>query len=244
MPGVSIVIPTFNEANYLGRTLKQLHLLAPAAGEIIVVDGGSQDKTVEIANAAGIKSIVSPNRGRAAQMNWGAEVATGEMLCFVHADTLVPEDLVAIIQTVLGDRQVACGGFISVMEGGQTTRWGVVLNNFLKTYYAPLLFRPHLFFGKGLRVLFGDQVIFCRRDDFWSCGGFDTSLSICEDANLCLRLLDYGRIRLVNRIVRTSDRRVEKLGALRANAIYFYVGILWGLGISADYLKRFYQDIR
>jgi hypothetical protein len=102
-------------------------------------------------------------------MNQGAEVATGEILCFLHADTLVPDDLVAIIEQTLADKTVAAGGFISLMTGEKITRWGVSLHNFVKSYYAPLLFRPHLFF-QGLRLLFGDQVIFARRADFWNLG--------------------------------------------------------------------------
>ena len=77
------------------------------------------------------------------------------------------------------------------MGNSETTRWGISLHNYLKTFYAPLIFRPHLFF-KGLRILFGDQVIFCRRTDFWKVGGFDTNQPIMEDADLCLKLIKYG----------------------------------------------------
>ena len=239
---VSIIIPTLNEAKTLGRTLRHLQLLHPAPEEIIVVDGGSEDHTVEIAQNAGI-TVAYSKPGRSLQMNRGAEVAVGDIFCFVHADTLVPDDLITVMQKTLADPAIACGGFISVMEGTQTTRWGITLHNYLKTYYAPLLFRPHLFL-KGLRVLFGDQVMFCRRSDFWQCGGFDPALPIMEDADLCLKLFKYGRIRLVNRIVQCSDRRVAKLGALKANAIYLYIGFLWGFGVSGSYLRRFYQNIR
>ena len=65
-----------------------------------------------------------------------------------------------------------------------------------------------------------------------------------EDAHLCLRLVAYGRICLLNRVVESSDRRVAKLGSLKANIIYLWIGILWGLGVSADYLKKFYAEIR
>jgi len=242
MSCVSIVIPTLNESGTLGRTLRHLSLLNPPAREIIVVDGGSDDNTLEIAQDSGV-NIVNSEKGRSRQMNRGAEVATGEMLCFLHADTIVPDDLVTIIEKTLADSQVACGGFISVMAGANTTRWGITFHNYIKTYYTPLLFRPHLFF-KGLRILFGDQVMFCRRQDFWDCGGFDRELPIMEDADLCLRLFRKGKIRLVNRTVQCSDRRVAKLGVLKANAIYFYIGYLWGMGVSANYLKRFYENIR
>jgi rSAM/selenodomain-associated transferase 2 len=240
---VSIVIPTLNEAACLGRTLRQLSLLNPPAWEVMVVDGGSEDETIAIAESLGVRVITSLNRGRSVQMNQGAEAATGDILCFLHADTSVPDDLVTVINHTLTDQTVACGGFISLMAGSVTTRWGVSLHNYLKTYYAPLIFRPHLFF-KGLRLLFGDQVIFCRRADFWKVGGFDSTLPIMEEADLCLKLVQLGRIRLVNRIVQSSDRRVARWGSLKATAIYLYIGFLWGLGVPATYLKQVYDDIR
>ncbi|BAU14803.1 hypothetical protein LEP3755_53560 [Leptolyngbya sp. NIES-3755] len=240
---VSIVIPTLNEASSLGRTLRQLAVLEPSAIEVLVVDGGSEDETVSIAQAAGATVIQCDRRGRSVQMNCGAKSAIGDVVCFLHADTSVPDDLVAVIEQTLIDSAIVCGGFVSLMAGAQNTRWGISLHNYLKTYYAPLLFRPHLFL-RGLRLLFGDQVIFCRRSEFWECGGFDERLPIMEDGDLCLRLVQKGRIRQVNRVVQSSDRRVAKWGAWKATAIYLYVGILWGVGVSADYLKKFYEDIR
>lgn len=243
MSRISIIIPTLNEASCLGRTLRHLIVLDPPAWEVLVVDGGSEDETVAIAQEAGVRVLSSQECGRAAQMNRGAEAATGEVLCFLHADTLVPNDVVAVIERTLADKTVAGGGFISLMAGPQTTRWGVSLHNYLKTYYAPLLFRPHLFF-KGLRLLFGDQVMFCRRADFWECGGFDSALPILEEGDLCLKLVQRGRIRQVNRIVQSSDRRVAHWGALKATGIYLYIGLLWGFGVSTTYLKQFYDDVR
>lgn len=243
MPRVSIIIPTLNEEICLGRSLRHLSLLTPPAAEVLVVDGGSEDDTIAIAQKLGVRVLATNQRGRALQMNLGAEAATGDILCFLHADTFVPDDLVAVIEQTLADQSVAAGGFISLMVGDQTTRWGMSLHNYLKTYYAPLLFRPHLFF-KGLRLLFGDQVMFCRRTDFWDCGGFDSTLPILEEGDLCLKLVRRGRIRQVNRIVQSSDRRVARWGSLKATAIYLYIGFLWGFGVSATYLKRFYEDIR
>ena len=251
MSRVSIVIPTLNEAGNLVRTLRQLSLLDPPAWEVLVVDGGSEDETVALAECVcqtfakttEARVITSVRRGRSVQMNQGAEAATGDILCFLHADTSVPDDLVAVIDRTLEDKTVACGGFISLMAGSATTRWGVSLHNYLKTYYAPLIFRPHLFF-KGLRLLFGDQVIFCRHADFWKVDGFDSAMPILEEADLCLKLVQLGRICQVNRIVQSSDRRVARWGSLKATAIYLYIGFLWGLGVPGTYLKQFYDDIR
>ncbi len=243
MSRVSIIIPTLNEATSLKRTLCQLAILDPPALDVLVVDGGSQDETITIAQSSRVQVLVCDRAGRSVQMNCGAGAAKGDILCFLHADTWVPDDLVAVIEQTLNDETIACGGFISLMSGAQTTRWGISLHNYLKTYYAPLLFKPYLFL-KGLRLLFGDQVMFCRRSDFWDCGGFDEALPIMEDGDLCLRLAKKGRICQVNRVVQSSDRRVARWGSLKATAIYLYIGVLWGLNVSPAYLKRFYEDIR
>ncbi|MGK7918564.1 MAG: TIGR04283 family arsenosugar biosynthesis glycosyltransferase [Trichodesmium sp.] len=243
MPDISIIIPTLNEEESLPYTLKNISLLNPPPKEILVVDSYSQDNTVSIALSSGVPVIFSPQRGRSRQMNLGAQIATGEIICFIHADTQVPNDLISIISQTLANQNIACGGFISIMNNSQTTRWSISLHNYLKTFYAPLIFRPHLFF-KGLRILFGDQVIFCRRQDFWKVGGFDINQPIMEDADLCLKLVKLGRIYLVNRFVYTSDRRAAKWGVFQANLIYLFIGFLWGFGVSPNFLKRFYQDIR
>ncbi|MDB9529147.1 TIGR04283 family arsenosugar biosynthesis glycosyltransferase [Oscillatoria sp. CS-180] len=244
MAQVSIIIPVLNEARCLKRTLRCLEILDPSPHEIIVVDGGSTDETVAIATRSSVQVVTTDQQGRAVQMNRGAELSRGDSLCFLHGDTVVPDDLIDIITKTLQNPDIACGGFISVMAGLQTTRWGITLHNSIKTHYAPLLFRPHLYFLKGLRILFGDQAMFCRRSDFWACGGFDASLPIMEDADLCERLGQLGRIYQVNRTVQCSDRRVAQLGAFKANLIYLLIGYGWAMGVPATRLKQLYDDIR
>ncbi|WP_216902758.1 TIGR04283 family arsenosugar biosynthesis glycosyltransferase [Synechococcus sp. CCY 9618] len=243
-PTVSIIIPTLNEAAHLECTLNRVEILDPAAAEVIVVDGGSTDATLAIADVHGCRVVRVERPGRAVQMNRGAGLARGQILCFLHADTLVPPDLVPLICDTLADPAISCGGFLSLMGGPRRTRWGISLHNALKTHYAALLFRPHRYLLNGFRVLFGDQVMFCRRADFQRCGGFDASLPIMEDADLCRRLGRLGRIRQLNRVVESSDRRVARWGAWKATGIHLAIGLLWGLGVPAATLKRFYGETR
>jgi rSAM/selenodomain-associated transferase 2 len=243
MARLSIIIPTMNEAATLERTLRHVKALHPPAWEVLVVDGGSSDRTLQIAAEAGVVVLRGEEASRAIQMNQGARQATGDLLCFLHADTLIPDDLVSVAERTLADSSVACAGFISLMGDGDTVRWDVSGLNVIKTYLAPLLFRPHLFF-RGLRLLFGDQVMLCRRRDFWLCGGFDPTLPIMEDGDLCLRMLSLGRIVLINRVVTSSDRRVQKWGTWKAISTYFSIGVLWGLGVAPSRLKQFYEDVR
>jgi len=243
MAKLSIIIPTLNEATSLGRTLRTIKALDPPAWEVLVVDGGSGDDTRLIAAEAGVAVLCSGAAGRAIQMNHGARQASGDLLCFLHADTLVPDDLVTLAERTLADPAVACAGFISLMAGAETTRWDISILNLLKTYLAPLLFRPHLFL-RGLRLLFGDQAMICRRETFWRCGGFDETLPIMEDGDLCLRMLPQGRIVLIHRVVQSSDRRVQRWGPIKATTTYLLIGVLWGLGVHPTQLKRFYEDIR
>jgi rSAM/selenodomain-associated transferase 2 len=240
---LSIIIPTLNEETTLARTLQHVKALEPPAWEVLVVDGGSRDRTREVAAEAGVVVLRSEGAGRAIQMNHGARQATGDLLCFLHADTLIPGDLISVAEGRLADPAIACAGFISLMSGPETTRWDISALNLLKTYLAPLLFRPLLFL-RGLRLLFGDQAMICRRQAFWLAGGFDENLPIMEDGDLCLRLLPQGRIVLINRVVESSDRRVRRWGAWKATLIYLSIGVLWGLGVAPRRLKRFYEDIR
>lgn len=248
MPSVSVIIPTLNEAQDLPRTLRLLQRLCPEPHEIIIADGGSTDQTIQLAEAMRpcfrqFRVIRCPERGRACQMNAGATNATGDILCFLHADTALPDDALRVIERTLDDPKTVLGGFISIMRGPQTTRWLTSFHNYIKTYYAPLLFRPHLFF-RGARLLFGDQVLFCRRAQFTAVGGYTDALPIMEEADLILKLVRFGRVRQINRVVESSDRRVAKWGFWKANGIFLAIGFLWGVGYSPEKLKRWFSDVR
>ncbi|NQY15454.1 MAG: glycosyltransferase, partial [Henriciella sp.] len=195
--------------------------------------------------AAGVHVLSGVTAGRAAQMNAGARAASGTYLCFLHADTQVPSDFVTLAEQVLSDQRTALAGFISVMRGEQQVRRVTTAHNFIKTWYAPLLFRPVSFF-RGARLLFGDQVMICRREDFNSIGGWSITQTIMEEADLCLRMVrgGRGRVRQVPRKVWSSDRRVAKWGFWRANLTFLYVGLMWGFGAPPDRLARHYEDVR
>ncbi len=242
---VTIIIPALNEAAALPDTLANLAELTPQPAQIILVDGGSTDKTCTLARAAGLTVIETGQANRAAQMNAGAAQARTPNLCFLHADTHLPADFIPLIEQTLSTKTTALAGFVSIMHSDGKTRRLTTAHNYLKTWYAPLLFRP-LSFLRGARLLFGDQVMICRKADFDAIGGFDPAQTIMEEADLCLRMVRArrGRVRQIHRKVWSSGRRVAKWGTLRANLTYLYIGVLWGLGHPPDRLARYYADVR
>ncbi len=241
MSGVAIVIPMLNEAAALPRLLRSLLALHPAPDEIVAVDGGSTDGSVAIAEAGGLR-VVATQRGRGAQINAGVAAVSTPLVCVLHADTLLPDDAVAVIGATMADPRTALAGFMPLLSGPGGVRWGTSLHNWAKTYYGPLLFRPHLFL-RGARLLFGDHAMFFRRADFLDAGGCDTRSPIMEDADLCVRLHRFGRTRMVNRVVITSDRRVAAWGPVRANLLYLRVSASWAIGLRRN-LHRHYPDVR
>lgn len=238
---VSIVIPVLDEAAALPRLARHLSILDPPPAEVIVVDGGSSDGTPELAREFGFR-VVDHDRGRARQINRGVAEAAADLVVVLHADTLLPDDAIAVVRRTFADRRVALAGFTPVIEGPERVRWATTFHNWIKTWYGPLLGRPHLFL-RGARLLFGDHAMFFRRADFLAVSGMDEGHAVMEEADLCAKMVALGRVRLVNRIVRTSDRRIAHWGEWHANRIYLSVGLRWAAGLRAR-LGDDYPDVR
>ena len=238
---VAIVVPMLNEEAALPALIANIAALDPAPAEVIAVDGGSGDTSVGLANAAGFTVVEHGSKGRAIQLNRGVEEASAPLILVLHADTALPPDALAVAERTLADPRTALAGFMPILTGIKT-RWGTTFHNWAKTWYGPILLRPHRFL-RGLRLLFGDHAMFFRRADFLKVEGCDPDMHIMEDVDLCLRLNRLGRVRMVPRFVRTSDRRVAEWGALKANWIYLKCGMSWAFGRKKD-LHRHYPDIR
>ena len=212
---VSVIVPALNEAATIERVLKRVASLEPKAHEVIVCVGDSEDDTERIVHTKFPEFlVVRSKRGRSTQMNAGADVAGGDVFFFLHADTFVPSDVVDVVRATLKrDRRIVIGGFVSLIETSEKTYWGMSLHNVLKTYYAPLFLRPVSFF-RGLRCLFGDQAMFVDAACFKSVGGFDESLPIMEDADLCVRMHESGWTRGSNFLL-PAERTAEPEGISR-----------------------------
>lgn len=242
MTRVTILIPTWNEEAALPATIAALAALDPPADKLLVVDGGSTDATVALARAAGLACLVAPRKGRGAQINHGVAQAGGEIVCVLHADSLLPRDAVAVIRAAMADSRTALASFMPRIAGPGGTRWGSTFHNWIKTWYAPLIFRP-LLFARGVRLLFGDHAMFFRRADFLKLGGCDERVVVLEEAELCIKFARLGRTRMVRRWVWTSDRRIATWGRWRANWIYLKVGAMWAMGAREE-LADHYPDVR
>jgi rSAM/selenodomain-associated transferase 2 len=219
---VSIIVPTLNEEGLIEGFLRHLRACFPEA-EVVVSDGGSRDRTAAIAEAAA--SVVHSRAGRGTQMNAGAEVASGDILWFLHADCVPSPDSLGLILEVMDDGRVLGGGF----------RWALAGS---KWYYGPLTALAHLK-NKARRNLFGDMGIFVRRDVFERMGGY-RDIPIFEEVEFNNRLRKLGRTVLLDAPLPSSDRKLLKEGPIRAFIRNDILKIAYSLGFSPEYHKRFY----
>ena len=130
------------------------------------------------------------------------------------------------------------------MQGKGKSRRFISFQNNLKTYLGAFIYHPLRCLCFGFRLLFGDQVMFCRKSDFVKIGGFNYDLPIMEDADLCLRINKLGKIKQIKEKVYSSDRRVAALGMFHAYVRYLKIYFFWRFGASPIWLKAQYEDIR
>ena len=223
---VSIIIPVLNEEKTIGATLRELIDLRPH--EIIVVDGGSGDRTREIAEEFSVQ-VLHSERGRARQMNNGARRATGDALLFLHADTRLPASAMSDIADALRDVHCLGGRFDLELQG---RHW------MLKIIGTLINFR-----SRTTKVGTGDQAIFVRREVFMRIGGYP-DIPLMEDIALCRALKRLGAIACLRSRVITSARRWENDGVWRTIVRMWTLKFLYLAGVSPARLKRFYADSR
>lgn len=223
---ISVVIPVLNEADGIMRTLKQLR--QAGVWESIVVDGGSDDGTVSLARQHADVVMLGP-RGRARQMNAGAQVAHGEVLLFLHADTDLPRGFPRLISNALQDSQAVGGRFdVRLDAEGWPFRMIETLMN-----------------GRSriTKISTGDQAIFVRRAVFQKMGGYP-ELELMEDIEFSRRLKREGRIACLRDRVTTSARRWRRDGVARTIVKMWTLRLCYFFGVSPARLRTHYTDTR
>ena len=252
-PTISVIIPVWNEVQLLRPLVERLRAIdSPdsfdhlnpdmpetistetdrteitmrdmTGTEIIIADCGSDDGTLE--SVAGLATIISSSRGRAIQMNRGAAAARGDILWFLHADCLPPEDSFRLIRTAMTDPDVVAGGFRWDLNG---SRW-----------YYPLATGLAHWKNRLRKNLFGDMGIFVRRTVFEDIGGY-REIRAFEDVELANRLRRSGRIVILAAKLPSSDRKLVAEGPMRAFIWNDILKILYGLGVSPERLARMYR---
>ena len=222
---ISVIIPTLNEAGSIEQSISSISTSQDI--EIIIVDGGSLDNTVEIAQSLNLK-VLTATGGRAIQMNIGAELATGEILLFLHADTILPPNFATMVRLVLASREPApiAGAFKLRIDAPQwrlrLVEWGVNCRSTLA------------------QMPYGDQAIFLTAKTFQQLGGF-LELPIMEDFELIRQLKRLGRIELISTPVITSPRRWLNKGILQTTIINQIMVIAYLLGVSPIQLSHWYR---
>lgn len=221
---LTVVVPTLNEAAHLMVSLASL----PRDAEVIVSDGGSTDETTSIAARAGAH-VVTGAKGRAQQMNRGAEAAHGDTLLFLHADCSLGPNALDQIETALASEDVVGGAFrMSIANASWGLRWIAATSNARARY---------------LKTPYGDQALFVRRSAFEELGGFP-EIPFMEDVALVRKLKRAGDLVLVDETVTTGARHWSRLGPLATTLLNWSMVTLFLLGVSAERLEPWYRRFR
>ncbi|UQA97061.1 TIGR04283 family arsenosugar biosynthesis glycosyltransferase [Streptomyces halobius] len=219
---VSIVVPVVNEADAIQPALSRLCRDFPDC-ELVVVDGGSTDGTVEL--AAPRATVVRSERGRARQMNEGARRCTGDVLWFIHADTRIAPAALAQIRTALADPEV--------VGGGLTLRFD------LRSPALDYLAYASNARARRLHHIFGDQAMFIRRTVFDELGGFP-DLAIMEDLEMSRRLHRRGLLAVLPATSTASARRLVRHGTWRMIVFMQYLKLLYFAGVDPEVIRARY----
>ncbi len=237
---VSLIVPTLEEELRIASTLRELS--RQPVNEIIVVDGGSEDDTVARARAMaptlqGRLKVTCAERGRAEQQNAGAELASGDVLWFVHADTLPPPDAVLWIHRLLTDARCVGGAFkthtVADIRSAPTKWWQRGASCWLRLADVR---------SRYTRLPYGDQALFVRRSAFERVGGYPP-LPLMEDLELSKRLRGIGTIRRADAEVRVSGRRFLE-HPVRDTLLVNAFPLAYRCGVSPDRLAALYRHVR
>ena len=221
---LSIVIPVLNEEEYIGELLGYLKsICSDATTEILVVDGGSTDNTVQLATAAGAR-VLQTDKGRAVQMNYGAARAKGEILYFLHVDTFPPKIFEkAVLNAVQHGYPAGCFRmkFDTDSRFLQFFAWFSKVNHKL---------------CRG-----GDQSLFIKKQLFQDLGGFDENYKIYEDTEFICRIYQRDRFKVLPYSVITSARRYEDIGKVKLQFHFGVIHLKRLLGAGPDQLHAYYK---
>ena len=225
-PDVAVVIPTYNEGAFLGRTLESLSR-DRANIEVVVVDGQSSDTTADVATRYGAK-VLSVKRGRGSQLHAGARATSAPVLWFLHADTTVPAGSIALVLKSLQSPDVAGGNFCVRFDGSSRGA------RQLTSIYPKL---------RRLGLCYGDSGIFVRRAVYDRSGGFQP-YPIFEDIDLVRRIKRLGAFVQLESTLVTSSRRFEGRSFTKMFAHWSALQVLYWMGVSPFRLSRWYAPVR
>lgn len=226
-PPISIIIPTYNEEKELEETVERIKESSLTQIEILIVDGGSCDRTKEIALRLGCK-VYESERSRGAQMRLGSEKAQFDILLFCHADTLVEKGFDSAIIRCFKDPNVAWGGFWKRFKNPHWMMYGSRFRCWIRWMLS--------------QRAFGDQLIFVRRKSLIAVGGFPL-VPLMEEFELAKSFKKYqcGHLGLADCNVFTSTRKYKKLGVIRTYWRMALVTILYHMGYPLDKIEKIYR---
>ncbi|WP_036380255.1 TIGR04283 family arsenosugar biosynthesis glycosyltransferase [Muricauda sp. MAR_2010_75] len=222
---ISIIVPVLNEELCIGELLNHLNQNSMPSNsiEIICVDGGSTDKTPKIATQHGAKVVLS-QKGRAKQMNLGAEHATGDILYFLHADTFPPNHFDQFILKAVNN------GFLAGCFRMQFDTKNLFLRFF--AWFS----RFNLLLCRG-----GDQSLFVERELFKTAHGFNEAYRIYEDTEFIDRLYRQTKFKVLSAHVVTSARKYQEIGTLKLQFHFAIIHLKKYLGAGPEELYRYYK---